>query len=67
MNHDGLDNWFSWGLGVVGGVLHYNFLQVHIGVADWIALGRSCVFAAFCGFAGMGGKYLFNRIFKSKN
>lgn len=66
MNHNGIDNWFSWVLGVAGGVIHYNFLQVHINVSDWIALGRSCIFAAACGFAGMAGKAAYNKFFKTK-
>lgn len=66
MNHSSFDNWFAWACGVVGGGLHYTLLEINIHEADWVALARATITAAICGFAGMAGKALWNKIFKSK-
>ena len=67
MNHNSFDNWFGWICGVIGGGLHYTLLEIHIHEADWVAFARACITAVACGFAGMAGKALWNRIFKIKN
>ena len=66
MNHNSFDNWFGWFCGVVGGGLHYTLLEIHIHEADWVAFARAFVTAVACGFAGMAGKALWNKIFKPK-
>lgn len=66
MNHNAFENWFAWVCGVVGGGVHFTFLEIHANLSDWLALGRAGITAVVCGFLGMAGKEIYRKIFKKR-